>query len=305
MGTKWPNGGGAAQTRPGVFALVPLVAVAGAFFLSTGSTLPPAEANIAVGGAQEAPLDADLCPQNSATMGQRAVYLVDLSKPLRGKRRSLPGDFFDRLADRLDKGDELTVFAVSEYALAPRIPLGRLCKPFAATDVARATKTRLVAGESECGKLPAELPRALRETAGAFCEQRELLRRRVDDLAARQPTPATRVHLVEAIEETVAASPAGALHVFSDMFQEADWYSHSQVDWRRWEFAHFAAERKRAMPFAALPAEPTAKPATVEIFYLPRPGSTSRSEVRQRHQAFWTDYFAAYALRPTFRDQVH
>lgn len=305
MGTKRPDGAGAA--RPGVFALVPLVAVAGAFFLSTGSTLPPAEANVAVGGVQEGPLDADLCPRDSAAMGQRAVYLVDLSKPLGGKRQSLPGDFFERLADRLGKGDELTVFAVSEYALAPRISLGRLCKPFAAADVARATKTRLVAGESECGKLPAELPRALRETAGAFCEQRERLRRRVDDLAARQPAPATRAHLVEAIEETVA-SPAGApaptLHVFSDMFQEADWYSHSQVDWRRWEFAHFAAERESAIPFAGLPSDSNASPATVEIFYLPRPGSTGRSEVRERHQAFWTDYFAAYALRPTFRDQA-
>ena len=98
------------------------------------------------------------------------------------------------------------------------------------------------------------------------------------------------------------AAPAIALHVFSDMFQAADWYSHAQVDWRRWEFAHFVAAREQAAD--GLPAEPSPLTATVEIYYLPRPGSTGRSEVRERHQAFWTDYFAERALRPTFHDQV-
>ena len=305
MGNMWPQEGGRSRGRRGVFALVPVLAIAGAFFLSTGSALPTAEANVPKSAAPVA-MDAELCPQDAAAMRHRAAYLVDLRKPLDEERQSLPGDLLDRLADRLDKGDELTVYAVSEYALAPRVPLGRLCKPYAAADVARDTKTRRAAGESECGKLPVQLPQAVRETAMAFCAQRDRLRHRVDDLAARETTPATHAHLVEAIEETVSAFPANApattLHVFSDMFQEADWYSHAQTDWQRWEFAHFAAQREQAM--TALPAEPTTLATAVEIFYLRRRGSTGRTEVRTRHQAFWTDYFATHALRPTFHDQV-
>ena len=307
MGNMWPQERSPRPARRGIVALVPVLAIAGAFFLSTASTLPPAQANAAISAPSAAlAMDAEFCPRDATAMRHRAAYLVDLHKPLGEERQSLPGDLFDRLADGLDKGDELAVFAVSEYALAPRVPLGRLCKPYAAADVARDTKTRLAAGESECGELLAQMPHALRETAAAFCEQRDRLRQRVDDLAARATTPSTHAHLVEAIEETVAAFPATApattLHVFSDMFQEADWYSHAQTDSRRWEFPDFAAEREQAI--APLPAEPNTLATAVEIFYLRRRGSTGRTEVRERHQAFWTDYFATHALRPTFHDPV-
>ncbi len=307
MGNMWPQERSPRPARRSIVALAPVLAIAGAFFLSTALTLPPAEANAAISAPNVAlAMDAELCPRDAAAMRHRAAYLVDLRKPLGEERQSLPGDLFDRLAAGLDKGDELAVFAVSEYALAPRVPLGRLCKPYAAADVVGDTKTRLAAGESECGKLPAQMPHALRETATAFCDQRDRLRQRVDDLAARATTPSTHAHLVEAIEETVAAFPANApattLHVFSDMFQETDWYSHAQTDSRRWEFADFAADREQAA--APLPAEPNTLATAVEIFYLRRRGSTGRTEARERHQAFWTDYFATHALRPTFHDPV-
>lgn len=269
-----PGGASPRSRSRRVFVLVPLVAVAGAFFLATGSTLPSAEANVAINVVREVPVDAALCPRDPAKTGRRAVYLIDLSKPLRGKRQSLPGDLLDRLADRLDKGDELAVFAVSEYALAPRIPLGRLCKPYAAADIVRPTKTHVAPGESECGKLPVQMPRALRETAIAFCEQRERLRQRVNDLAAR-PARGDHARLVEAIDETVAEHPADApatmLHIFSDTFQEADW-PHAQVDGRRWVFAPVSGEQEHAIA-AAMPPEPTGL-AAVEIFHLPGSDST-------------------------------
>lgn len=296
---------GAGPARRGLLALL-VPAVVAAFLFGTGSALPSTERDaVVVPGAESLAVDTDLCPEEAAAIRHRAVYLVDLGKPLHAARRALPGELLDRLANGLGKGDELTVFAVSEYALAPRIPLGRLCKPYAAADVARKTKARVAAGDSECGKLPAQLPRTLRDTANAFCEQRQRLRERVDDLAAQRPAPNPNAHLVEAIDETVDAlaahAPAATLHVFSDMFQESDWYSHTQVDWQQWEFAHFAAQREHAIALSA----PRATAATdVEVFYLPRPGSTERTEVRRRHQAFWTDYFAERALRPAFHDQA-
>lgn len=277
------TGGASPRSRSqrGVFALVPMAAAASAFFLSTGSTLPSAEANVAVSVVPEVPVDAALCPRDSAAAGRRAVYLIDLSKPLLGKRQSLPGDLLDRLANRLDKGDELAVFAVSEYALAPRIPLGQLCKPYAAADIARPTKTHVAPGESECGKLPVQMPHALREAATAFCEQRERLRQRVDDLAARHTARGDHARLVEAIEETVAEIPADApaptLHIFSDTFQEADWRSHAQVNGRRWVFARGTAEQEHAIAVAAKSPEPARLAATVEIVYSPRLDSTTRS----------------------------
>ena len=299
-----PRQGGVATARRGLLALpVSVGAVVGAFFLSTGSTLPPATAPAAK--ARPA-VDADLCPKEGPVR-RRAVYLVDLRKPLDAGLRARPGELLDRLAIRLGKDDELTVFAVSEHALAPRIPLGRLCRPYAAADVARATtKARVAADGLECGKLPVQLPRTTREAAKGFCGQRRQLRARVDDLAARGAAPATRAYLAEAIDETVAElalhASATTVHVFSDMFQEGDWYSHEQLDWRRWSFAHFAAERQHAIGLA--PPQPAAFAAAVEVFYLPRPGSTARTEVRKRHQAFWAAYFAAHGLRGAFRDQL-
>ena len=302
------NAGG--RLRRGLLALLSVLVIAVSFTLATGSTtLPPGlpDAPDGRGDGGAVTLDADLCPQKRAAIGHRAAFLVDLRKRLAPNGRSRPGELLEGLAAGLGKGDELTVFALSEYALAPRIPLGRLCKPFAPQAVARGTKALAAPSAAECGKLPVQLPRALRDVAGGFCERRARLRDRVDDLANRQTAGTGNAYLVEALEETVAGfadAKQRTLYVFSDMFQQGDWYSHSQVEWRRWEFAHFLAQRENSL-LAPLPAKAAALAVTpVEIFYLPRRGSTERSEVRARHQAFWTDYFAERALRPTFHDQL-
>ena len=275
-----------------VFA--PLLAIVVAVALAIGS-----------GNMPRLALDSDLCPTDEATIGRRVTLVVDLGKALAPEHQPLPGDTLDQLAGDLDKGDELRVFAVSEHVMAPRLALGRLCKPYAREELlTRETKAR--ASATQCRALPAQLPRDLRDAATAFCERRTRLRERVDDLAQRQPTTDRNVPLVEALEETAAEfanQPRRQLYIFSDMFQHA--HQDAQADARQGDSDSSIA--RAHPPSVRAPAQPmaTAQPATVvEIFYLPRPGSTESAAARHRHQALWTEYFVQHwGVRPVFHDQ--
>lgn len=275
-----------------VYTVASLLAIVVAVALAIGSSNLPRPA-----------LDSDLCPTDEATVGRRVTLVVDLGKALGPEHQLLPGDMLDQIAGDLDKGDELRVFAVSEHVMAPRLALGRLCKPYAREELLiRETKAR--ASATRCRALPAQLPRDLRDAATAFCERRARLRERVDDLAQRQPTTARDVPLVEALEETAAEfanQPRQQLYIFSDMFQRT--HQDAQADARQWN-SDSPVARSRARSPSVQPMA-TAQPTTVvEIFYLPRPGSTESATARRRHQAFWTEYFVQHwGVRPVFHDQ--
>ena len=238
-------------------------------------------------------------------VAHRAVFLVDLRKPLDSTYESLPGDLLGGVSKELSADTELSVFALSAYAEAPRTLIGRMCKPYDNGDlVVEAAKDRN-GGEGDCDDLPAQIPGSLRTSAAAFCHQREAARRRLDALAAQgRDRVATDAYLVEALDETsrdlAASSVPASLYVFSDMIQHAAWYSHVDVQWDKWDFGAFA----RAREAQALSVEPPASPDAnlpVKVFYVARAGATGSEAAQLKHKQFWTSYFGDAALQ--FEDQ--
>lgn len=250
--------------------------------------------------------DAALCPLDANMIGHRAIYLIDLRKPLDHLTRALPGELLLRAAGELGVNDELQVYALTPFAEAPRMALGRLCKPFANAELtARAAKDQRRA-EADCNDLPAQLPAALRADAKRYCGLRATLKARIEELALRPPPSVVGdAHLVDAfaeIDQSLQGRQAQTtLYVFSDMMQHADWYSHL-AQWEggpsqegaegalAWQFANFRQRRERRIASIGLASPPPAA-LKVTIFYLPLEGFTDHNESRRAHKQFWRDYF--------------
>lgn len=250
------------------------------------------------------PVSADGAFSVGSEVAHRAVFLVDLRKPVDSLYESLPGDLLDDVSKELPADTELRVFALSAYAEAPRTLIGRMCKPYENGDLVVETAKDRNGSEGDCDDLPAQISGSLRTSAARFCHRREAVRRRIDALAAQgRGRVATDAYLVEALDETsrdlATSSVPASLYVFSDMIQHADWYSHVDLQWDEWDFTEFAAARQaetlsveRSVPSADLP---------VKVFYMARAGTTASEAPQLKHKRFWTSYFGDAAL--TFEDQ--
>lgn len=236
----------------------------------------------------------------------RAAFLLDLRKPLDPGHAGLPGALFRQAATEMAPGTDLTVYALSPHAEAPRTLVGRVCKTVDLDDLV--TETAKHGATDDCD-VPAQAPVALRAAARDFCRQRDALARRVDALVVESLGQAAgAAYLVEALEATARefGETPGTLHVFSDMQQHAPWFSHAEQPAAEWDYARMAAawieqpmvEQLRGLPSGTM----------VRIHYVPRAGSTEDEDGRVFHQRFWERYFAdaevAFEDQPTMAEYV-
>lgn len=278
--------------------------------------IPLALVALALGGvlathsepAQRLTRDAELCPLDARAIANRSVYLVDLRKPL--DDAALPGQLLLRASRALGVNDELEIFALTPFAEAPRMSLGRFCKPFANTDLAAPTAKHQRGAATDCTDLPAQVSTTLRANAQRYCELRTTAKQRIDDLASRPTNVAGAAHLVEALSEIDASLRGGEagrtarqakLYLFSDMMQHAHWYSHLDRADQGWDFGEFLMRLERRNS-ALGRAEAPAADLNVKVFYLPRSGMTAKPSARKAHQRFWRSYFGARQV--AFEDQA-
>ena len=239
-------------------------------------------------------LDDDLCPVVVASDGAGVdVLLLDLRKPVDVARAAEPGELLRDVAAAAPPGRELHVFALGRRVAQPLEPLARLCK--------------LPADHASRADCRAPGVRAVGLNAAGYCARLRVLQDRVDELAVqRDDLPLRSAYLVEAIEESWLVAPAmlgpRSLHVYSDMVQHAVWYSHADTGPAGWDFAGFVAARAdQAATVGAAPPSPA--DARVEVFYVPRTGSTEHRLARDAHQRFWREYFDSQGIEARFVDQ--
>ena len=248
----------------------------------------------------EIAIQRDLCPSRADDILERAVFLLDLRKPLDVEHTSLPGALLREVAMDLDANAELQVFALAGTSAAPRIPLEHTCKPY---DNAELT----VGGTAlrrDCDDLPAALSASIRDKASRFCAWRDALRSRLDGLVIQQrDAPVANAYLVEAIEDTILEfaefSGRRSLYIFSDMMQHATWHSEPE---RGVEYRDSGDPRDTQTSLA--PLLHAVDDLRVKIFYVPRRGVTEDSQTRTDHKDFWRDYFADFSgVGVEFEDQ--
>ena len=246
-------------------------------------------------GLQE-PTIVDACRGEDAAGAGHAVFLIDLQKPLAAPHATLPGRLLHDVTLGLAARTELTVYALAEYAEAPRMLLGRLCKPYGNGDLAVGTAKDQDAATRDCDNLPAQIPSSVRASAKRFCAERDALAGRIDALAAQARNASVdNAYLVEALEDTARdfehVAGRKSLYVFSDMMQHARWFSHLDTPWNDWDFEEFAALRESRAPLAGASPGPTGG-LEATIFYLARQDATDHPRQRLVHRHFWEAYLA-------------
>ena len=261
---------------------MPVVALLVFAWLQVGESLVASDAN-------------ESCPVQAAEITGHAVMLLDLRKPFAAAYGSLPGSLLRRVTRSLEANTELRVYALSEYAEAPRMLLGRLRKPYNGNDLAvSAAKDQGIAAR-DCDNLPAQIPGTVRVRAERFCAERHALERRIGALMeSGAGSTVANAYLVEALEETSrdfeGLEMPRSLYVFSDMMQHSDWYSHLDIRWDRWNYEAFATLRASRAPFVGADTRPDADTG-VRIFYVARKGVTEHPRPRLAHRHFWERYF--------------
>ena len=261
--------------------------------------IPPALVLLAVLGLMlfidapkdEVAVDHDLCPSRADDISERAVFLLDQRKPLDAEYVSLPGALLREVAMDLDVNAELQAFALAGTSTAPRIPLGRVCKPYDNAELA-------VGGTAlrrDCDDLPTGLSASIRDKARRFCAQRDMLRNRLDGLVIQQrDAPVENAYLVEAIEDTILEfaefSGRRSLFIFSDMMQHATRYSQPEGG-----VEYGDSGDVRGPQTGLFPLPYAVDDLRVKIFYVPRRGVTEDPQIKVEHKDFWQDYFSDFS----------
>ena len=240
--------------------------------------------------------DGDLCPVDPDRVSGKAVFLFDLRKPLGGVPANHPGRLLRDLTQDLERDTEIRAYLITGSPSAPRALLERFCKPFDTHEIQVASAKDQNGDNRDCDDLPAQLAADVRYSAARYCSMREALRARLDTLVAQTSQKnrvVTDAYLVEAIEESRLELQhwpgTRRLHVFSDMMQHADWYSHLDLDWTRWNYDDFS--RLLASRHRLYGQSQPAPDIDVDIHYWPREGNTTRPRAGQRHRQFWQAYF--------------
>ena len=239
----------------------------------------------------EVAVDHDLCPSRANDISERAVFLLDQRKPLDAEYVSLPGALLREVAMDLDVNAELQVFALAGTSTAPRIPLGRACKPYGNAELA-------VGGTAlrrDCADLPTGLSASIRDKARRFCAQRDMLRNRLDGLVIQQrDAPVENAYLVEAIEDTILEfsefSGRRSLFIFSDMMQHATRYSQREVGMEYGDSGDVRGSQTGLFPLPHVVDD-----LRVKIYYVPRRGVTEDPQIKVEHKDFWRDYFSDFS----------
>lgn len=250
--------------------------------------------------------DDHLCRADRDSATGVAMFLLDFRKPLDASGAATPGRLLRTLTRALPAETELRVLTLTDSPAEPLALLGRLCKPYDSAALQRPEAKDQHGAARDCDDLPTQIGTETRDGATRFCSRRAALERRLDALAAQRWDAGTAVsgaYLVEAMEHVraeLAALPGQhALHVFSDMLQHARWYSHLDLEWRKWRYTDFAdllqSRKSRLRPPGGIEGMP------VHVYYVPRAGVTDRPRQRTYHQAFWREYFGSEELR--YHDQ--
>ena len=245
---------------------------------------------------EEVSRDGDHCPIDRDVITGSAVFLFDFRKPLDADQAMLPGDLLRDLTLDLGRDTELQVFSLTDSPGAPRARLQRLCKPFDNDELEFEAAQKPGGAMRDCDDLPAGIPDEIRRSATSFCVTRDALQGDLNALAGGawpEEEHVANAYLVEAVEDIrleFAERPGPhLLYVFSDMMQHAHWYSHLDLDWLDWKYKEFD-ELLRSHSW--LFRQPQDGPAmSVEIFYVPRAGTTAEPQAKEIHQQFWRHYF--------------
>ena len=257
------------------------------------------------------PLDpVTLCPADENHIPSRTYVLMDLSERLRpGQRHSLRR-LIKASSNNLEAREQINISRLQSNQKRPRKELLSFCSP----DIGYIEKSvgERISPEDDCRRIvsgefrwPPGIGQNTRRRIRTTCESYSELQKRAEQATKTVPDAnpeESRSYIVRALEDIMheanAARNGGRLRliVFSDMLQNAEWFSQYIESHESWTTETLRDRRRNA---SGLGTEPENNFDEILLCYL-RNDFIGTAEQRVAHKKMWARYFSAPKRK--FRD---
>lgn len=261
----------------------------------------------------EIDLEETLCPTKQH-ITRKTYLLIDLSETLLGTKRTALQNLLNVVAENLITREQLSISQMHANAYSPRREVQRFCNPDL-SDIEGGYGKRIAS--TDCKIIiadefiwPPGFTDQRRQDIKNTCNVYTKIQEKVVEASDRysQVNPAERhTYIVGSIEDIMHevneydGRAANRLIIFSDMLQNANWFSqYPAYHHGDWTFTNLAARRKNVAYMGAIPDNNFAE---VLLCYLPNPGILNTAKKRRQHRQLWNRYFAPAKVHATDYNQ--
>ncbi len=263
----------------------------------------------------EVPLNkSSLCPLED--LAGTTYILMDLSNPLSEGQRSDLQALIEKTSENLSQYERLSISRMEPDQNNARVHLFDFCNPTYSEDI-KDIAGRSINPKQDC---PAILDKTFRfhprvgevnrERIYKICENRAKLDKKIEDAVKTIPEinhEQPHSYIIGSIEDVMRDANNGSgdfpkrLVAFSDMLQNADWFSQYKKQHGEWTLDNINQRRKNAPQHIKTP--PANNFAEVLLCYQANADTDKilkRTGQKNSHRSMWKDYFAG---SDTFRTE--
>ena len=254
----------------------------------------------------EVSLDKSLCPVKD--IAGTTYILMDFSLQLSDEQRSDLQALIEKTSENLKQHERLSISRMHPDRNNTRVHLFDFCNPIY-SDSIKDIAGRSIDPEQDCPAIIAKTfkfhPRVgevNRERIYKICENRAKLDKKIKDAVKTIPernNEQSRSYIIGSIEDVVRDANSGSgdfpkrLVVFSDMLQNADWFSQYKKRHGEWTLDNINQRRKNAPQHMKTPPENNF--SEVLLCYQSNRDTDrilKRTGQKNSHRSMWKDYFA-------------
>ncbi len=253
----------------------------------------------------EVPLNSlTLCPADEKHISGKTYILMDFSEPLSDPQRDTLRDLLKVASKNLKKHERLSISSMRSNPQRPREHRLDLCNPVDLENI-RDTFGRSVDADKNCPDIIAKtfpfhnrVGKENRDRILATCKRFAEVKKNAE--AAAEGVPSTnpeqlRSYIIGSIEDIMADANSDSnkaptrFIAFSDMLQNAKWFSQYEKQHGEWTIDNI---RKRREKHAPANMQTPAEHAFDEVLlcYLPN-NFIGTAKRRNAHRRMWRDYF--------------
>ncbi|WP_423905712.1 hypothetical protein [Candidatus Spongiihabitans sp.] len=262
----------------------------------------------------EIPLnDFTLCPADERHISRKTYILMDLSEPLSELQQGELQKLIEVASENLQKHERISISRMEPDPDNPRVPLFNLCNSVDIKSITDAVG-RSVYPKKDCHdiinkkfKFHPRVGDPTRERIRGICKDRDDLNKKIKDAVKTVPggnTEQKRSYIIGSIEDIISDASGGPrdvpirLIVFSDMIQNANWFSQYREQHGSWTIDNINQRRKKYAP-DHMKTPPKNNFDEVLLCYQPSSHTIlKRAEKKNAHRGMWKEYFKGSIFLP-------
>lgn len=245
--------------------------------------------------------ETNLCPANDKYVVGKTFVHIDLTEPLNRQQRKALKDMLASAADNLKTSEHLFISQMQTDFEVPRARVQDFCNP----DISRINDAGKYVTPEKC---PVIIANKYRWAVSAGKELRQQIRRACIAYQSKQEqvvkaaeryekvnVEQKKSYIIGGIEDVMHAANGGPVNVptrlilFSDMLQNADWFSQYNTAVDDWTVEHLKAERNKMINMREVPDNNLSQ---VLVCYLPSAHRVlGPAKNLNQHKKMWREYF--------------